>query len=66
MMGLLLHISHDKGDVDLLAWVEQALTTVLGAYIGLTQASRLSWNKGGNNGKTSDGGISPAPVSPKP
>lgn len=51
MMLLLLHISHDKQDDQLLSWVEQAITTVLGAYIGLTQASRSVWNKqGGTNG----------------
>lgn len=52
MMLLLLHMSHDKQDDQLLSWVEQATTTVLGAYIGLTQASRAVWNKGGTNGTT--------------
>jgi hypothetical protein len=34
-----------------LSWLEQTATTVLGAYIGLTQASRAAWNKnGGSNG----------------
>ena len=51
-MGLLLlHVSHDKADVDLVSWLEQALTTVLGAYIGLTQASRVAYKalNGGTN-----------------
>jgi len=53
MLAVLVHVTHDKGDADLLAWVEQAATTVLGAYIGLTQASRAAWNKqGGTNGTT--------------
>jgi Tfp pilus assembly protein PilZ len=57
MILILLHMSHDKADADLVAWLEQALTTVLGAYIGLTQAGRVAWNKpqGGTNGTKTNG-----------
>lgn len=59
MLIVLLHVTHDKGDDALVAWLEQALTTVLGAFIGLTQASRVAFSKsqtGGNgNDKTSTG-----------
>jgi len=58
LMGvLLLHVSHDKADVDLVSWLEQALTTVLGAYIGLTQVSRSQWKNGGTNASST-----PAPT----
>ncbi len=62
MMGVLLHMSHDKVDADLVAWLEQALTTALGAYIGLTQAHRIPWpNKnGGSNGPTTSSSSTPA------
>ncbi len=68
MMGVLLHMSHDKADTDLVAWLEQALTTALGAYIGLTQAHRVPWlNKnGGINGtsKSLDNPVVPGAVLP--
>lgn len=40
------------GSVKLLDWLMQTATTILGAYIGLTQAARVAWNKpnGGTNG----------------
>lgn len=64
-MGLLLlHMSHDKADVDLITWLEQALTTVLGAYIGLTQSSRLSWNKNGGTNVSSTPSPTPSVVAP--
>ena len=41
----------DRADDKVVAWFEQTITTVLGAYIGLTQAGRIAWNKqGGTNG----------------
>ena len=68
MMGVLLHMSHDKVDADLVAWLEQALTTALGAYIGLTQAHRLPWpNKnGGTNASQTTVGASATPATPAP
>jgi hypothetical protein len=40
----------DKSDDKVVAWFEQAITTVMGAYIGLTQAHRLPWANGKNGG----------------
>lgn len=40
------------GDEKLVAWLEQTVTTVLGAYIGLTQSPRQPWVK--QNGGTSE------------
>ena len=45
-----------KLDDKVVAWLEQTITTVLGAYIGLTQAHRIPWpNKtNGNGGNAND------------
>lgn len=52
---MVLHIMHHHGDEAVTTWVEQTFTTVLGAYIGLTQAHRIPWGKGGTNGTTKNG-----------
>jgi hypothetical protein len=38
------------GSVKLLDWLMQTATTVLGAYIGITQAARVAWKQNGNGG----------------
>jgi len=55
LVGVLMWFQ-DKSDDKVVAWFEQTITTVLGAYIGLTQAHRLPWpNKtNGNGGNTND------------
>lgn len=44
----------DKSDDKVVAWFEQTITTVLGAYIGLTQAARLPWKPQNGNGAKND------------
>jgi len=55
----------EKLDDKVVAWLEQTITTVLGTYLGLTQAHRLlSKNgNGGTNGSTSSSSAS-APATP--
>lgn len=50
LVGLMVYADRAGSD-KFVAWMEQTVTTVLGAYIGLTQASRLPWP-----GKSSNGG----------
>lgn len=38
------------GSIKLLDWLMQTATTILGAYIGLTQAARVAWKSNGGNG----------------
>jgi len=62
LAGLILHLAHHDPDSSTLTWATQTFTTVLGAYIGLTQAARLPWNKnGGTNGNTPQ---APQPTTP--
>lgn len=52
---VVLMFFEQKSDDKVVAWFEQTITTVLGAYIGLTQAHRLPWLNGKNgdtNGQT--------------
>ena len=56
----------EKLDDKVVAWLEQTITTVLGTYLGLTQAHRLinKSGNGGTNGTQTNGGGSSTPVSP--
>lgn len=49
----------DKSDDKVVAWFEQTITTVLGAYIGLTQAARMPWKQ--NGGQPPSGGSNDVP-----
>lgn len=56
---MILHLVHRDYGSNVasvsLTWAEQTFTTVLGAYIGLTQAARLSpKSNGGTNGTTTN------------
>jgi hypothetical protein len=42
----------ERLDDKVVAWLEQTITTVLGTYLGLTQAHRLINKNGGTNGTT--------------
>lgn len=65
---MIVHFVHHTDNPTALTWAEQTFTTVLGAYIGLTQAARVAWkSQGGNgNGKTTDAStvnaVTPNPV----
>jgi hypothetical protein len=62
LVGVLMWFQ-DKSDDKVVAWFEQTITTVLGAYIGLTQASRLPWKNGGTNGTTTSTASTSTPAS---
>lgn len=47
LVGVMVYADRLSSD-KLAAWLEQTVTTVLGAYIGLTQAHRVPWLKGGD------------------
>lgn len=49
LVGVLMWFQSSSDD-KVVAWFEQAITTVMGAYIGLTQAHRLPWVNGKNGG----------------
>jgi hypothetical protein len=68
LMLLMLHITHHHGDENVMGWMEQTFTTVLGAYIALTQVHRVAWNKpnGGQNGTKKDDSSTGTPVVPAP
>lgn len=51
LIGVLVY-SDRLGSDKLVSWMEQTITTVLGAYIGLTQAGRTPWKGQGTNGTT--------------
>ena len=53
LTGVLMWFQN-KADDKVVAWFEQTITTVLGAYIGLTQAARVAWKQNGNGGNTND------------
>ena len=65
MSGMIIHFIHHSADVQALAWAETTFTTILGAYIGLTQAHRVMPKTNGN-GSSSDAPIAPTPTSPSP
>jgi hypothetical protein len=46
---MIIHFVHHATDSSAIAWAETTFTTILGAYIGLTQAHRLV-NKSNGNG----------------
>jgi hypothetical protein len=57
---MIVHFVHHNDNTTALTWAEQTFTTVLGAYIGLTQAARIAWNN-----KPTNGGTNGTPVIPK-
>lgn len=56
MAFMVIHFVHHSADGASISWAQTTFTTVLGAYIGLTQAHRLT-SKPSGNGK--DGGDAP-------
>jgi hypothetical protein len=52
LSGMILHLVHHQDNPSALTWAEQTFTTVLGAYIGLTQAARIPWKSQPNGGST--------------
>lgn len=50
LAGMIMHLVHHDSASASLTWAEQTFTTVLGAYIGLTQASKYIQKTNGGNG----------------
>jgi hypothetical protein len=68
LSGMIIHFVHHATDTSALNWAETTFTTVLGAYIGLTQAHRLPWSNknGGTNGTPKVENTSSTPASSNP